>query len=268
MLRGGLGQAEGTPVRVAADYAARSENLNTGITGNSGISLVSPVRFPSILDLQPARGKDQRRWMEGNVLSDLMEAARTDLRCISINQAKTKDKPRALTIAISSYNIAASGLRGCRTRLHSSSRRRNEFLRVSSLEVGGLIRRAWRCLSVGKLFAEAIGITTSCTSYLPTTLSSSSFSSSLLELFSLPSQLYIPPAKMSAIARCVRPFASRALSQKLPITRVSPAMSFPRGSIRSFSQSAFCTIVPNLPIGMLFWLDTMLTDSSGSKEVH
>ncbi|KAF9885111.1 glycine cleavage system H-protein subunit [Aspergillus nanangensis] len=47
---------------------------------------------------------------------------------------------------------------------------------------------------------------------------------------------------MSAVARTVRPFASRVLSQKLPITaarRVSPAMGFPRGSIRSFSQSPF-----------------------------
>ncbi|KAL5366114.1 glycine cleavage H-protein-domain-containing protein [Aspergillus floccosus] len=47
---------------------------------------------------------------------------------------------------------------------------------------------------------------------------------------------------MSAVARSVRPFASRVLSQKLPLAaarRVSPAMGFPRGTIRSFSQSPF-----------------------------
>ncbi|PLB36498.1 glycine decarboxylase subunit H [Aspergillus candidus] len=45
---------------------------------------------------------------------------------------------------------------------------------------------------------------------------------------------------MAAVARCLRPFASRALSQQLPLAgvrRVSPAAGFPRGSIRSFSQS-------------------------------
>ncbi|KAE8412178.1 glycine cleavage H-protein-domain-containing protein [Aspergillus pseudocaelatus] len=47
---------------------------------------------------------------------------------------------------------------------------------------------------------------------------------------------------MSAVARSVRPFASRVLSQKLPLAaacRVSPAAGFPRGSVRSFSQSSF-----------------------------
>ncbi|BCR86325.1 glycine decarboxylase subunit H [Aspergillus chevalieri] len=44
---------------------------------------------------------------------------------------------------------------------------------------------------------------------------------------------------MAAVARCVPRFASRILSPKLPIARMSPAMGFPRGSIRSFSQSAF-----------------------------
>ncbi|KAL2865395.1 glycine decarboxylase subunit H [Aspergillus lucknowensis] len=47
---------------------------------------------------------------------------------------------------------------------------------------------------------------------------------------------------MSAAARVIRPFASRALFQKLPMSsvrRVSPAAGFPRGSIRSFSQSPF-----------------------------
>ncbi|BAE56868.1 unnamed protein product [Aspergillus oryzae RIB40] len=47
---------------------------------------------------------------------------------------------------------------------------------------------------------------------------------------------------MSAIARSVRPFASRVLSQKLPLAaacRVSPATAFPRGSVRNFSQSPF-----------------------------
>ncbi|KKK22099.1 hypothetical protein P175DRAFT_0453534 [Aspergillus ochraceoroseus IBT 24754] len=48
---------------------------------------------------------------------------------------------------------------------------------------------------------------------------------------------------MSAVARAIRPFATRTLSQKLPLSsglrRVSPATSFPRGSIRSFSQSTF-----------------------------
>ncbi|KAL4888720.1 glycine cleavage H-protein-domain-containing protein [Aspergillus ambiguus] len=50
---------------------------------------------------------------------------------------------------------------------------------------------------------------------------------------------------MSAVARSIRPFASRVLSQKLPLSaarRVSPAMGFPRGSIRSFSQSPFLEV--------------------------
>ncbi|KAE8378875.1 glycine cleavage H-protein-domain-containing protein [Aspergillus bertholletiae] len=50
---------------------------------------------------------------------------------------------------------------------------------------------------------------------------------------------------MSAIARSVRPFASRVLSQKLPLSgvgRVSPAAGFPRGSARSFSQSPFLAL--------------------------
>ncbi|PLB43671.1 glycine cleavage system H protein [Aspergillus steynii IBT 23096] len=50
---------------------------------------------------------------------------------------------------------------------------------------------------------------------------------------------------MSAVARSIRPFASRALSQKLPLAaarRVSPVMGFPRGSIRSFSQSPFMEV--------------------------
>ena len=37
VLRGRSGQSEGTPVGVAADYAARPEDLNTGITGDSGV---------------------------------------------------------------------------------------------------------------------------------------------------------------------------------------------------------------------------------------
>ncbi|KAL2803279.1 glycine cleavage H-protein-domain-containing protein [Aspergillus granulosus] len=46
---------------------------------------------------------------------------------------------------------------------------------------------------------------------------------------------------MSAAARIVRPFASRALSQKLPLSSVRTA-GFPRGSIRSFSQSPFLEV--------------------------
>ncbi|KAB8076893.1 glycine cleavage system H protein [Aspergillus leporis] len=50
---------------------------------------------------------------------------------------------------------------------------------------------------------------------------------------------------MSAVARSVRPFASRVLFQKLPLAgvrRVSPAAGFPRGSVRSFSQSPFLEV--------------------------
>ncbi|KAL5342325.1 glycine cleavage H-protein-domain-containing protein [Aspergillus crustosus] len=50
---------------------------------------------------------------------------------------------------------------------------------------------------------------------------------------------------MSSAARVLRPFASRALAQKLPLSsvrRVSPASGFPRGSIRSFSQSPFLEV--------------------------
>lgn len=37
VLRGGLGQSEGAPVGVAADYAAGPEDLDTRITGDSSI---------------------------------------------------------------------------------------------------------------------------------------------------------------------------------------------------------------------------------------
>ncbi|RDW76626.1 glycine decarboxylase subunit H [Aspergillus mulundensis] len=50
---------------------------------------------------------------------------------------------------------------------------------------------------------------------------------------------------MSAAARVIRPFASRALAQKLPLSsvrRVSPAAGFPRGTVRSFSRSAFLEV--------------------------
>lgn len=45
MLRGGLGQSEGAPVCVAADYAAGPEDLDTSITRNSSIWLVILGRF-------------------------------------------------------------------------------------------------------------------------------------------------------------------------------------------------------------------------------
>ncbi|KAL4989340.1 glycine cleavage H-protein-domain-containing protein [Aspergillus falconensis] len=50
---------------------------------------------------------------------------------------------------------------------------------------------------------------------------------------------------MPAAARVIRPFASRALAQKLPLSsvrRVSPASGFPRGTVRSFSQSPFLEV--------------------------
>ncbi|EAW07635.1 glycine decarboxylase subunit H [Aspergillus clavatus NRRL 1] len=51
---------------------------------------------------------------------------------------------------------------------------------------------------------------------------------------------------MSTVARSLRPFASRVLSQKAPLSfsvrRVSPALGFPRGTIRSFSQSPFLEV--------------------------
>lgn len=45
-------------------------------------------------------------------------------------------------------------------------------------------------------------------------------------------------SKMAAVARSIRPFASRALAQKplAPVCRAAPAFRFPRGT-RSFSQS-------------------------------
>ncbi|KAL2005994.1 hypothetical protein VTN00DRAFT_9648 [Thermoascus crustaceus] len=44
---------------------------------------------------------------------------------------------------------------------------------------------------------------------------------------------------MSAVARAARPFASRVLSQRLPLsTCVGGVSCFPRGSIRSFSRSS------------------------------
>ncbi|KAJ5091645.1 hypothetical protein NUU61_006515 [Penicillium alfredii] len=48
---------------------------------------------------------------------------------------------------------------------------------------------------------------------------------------------------MSAVARSVRPFASRVLAQKplTPVCRASPAFRFPRGT-RSFSQSPFAQV--------------------------
>ncbi|KAL1988957.1 hypothetical protein VTN96DRAFT_6946 [Rasamsonia emersonii] len=45
---------------------------------------------------------------------------------------------------------------------------------------------------------------------------------------------------MSFAARIARPFASRVLAQRLPVTagRVTPASCFPAGNIRSFSRSS------------------------------
>lgn len=53
--------------------------------------------------------------------------------------------------------------------------------------------------------------------------------------------------RMSTIARAARPFASRVLSQTLPRSTCVPRFTpvrFPRGSVRSFSQSPFCTEFP------------------------
>ncbi|KAL4809413.1 glycine cleavage H-protein-domain-containing protein [Aspergillus unguis] len=50
---------------------------------------------------------------------------------------------------------------------------------------------------------------------------------------------------MSFAARAVRPFASRALAQKLPLSSVraaAPAMGFPRGTVRCFSRSGFLEV--------------------------
>lgn len=64
MLRGGPGQSEGAPVRVAADYAARPENLDTSVTRNSVIRLANSVAFyrniESMHDRRAGEGRRRR----------------------------------------------------------------------------------------------------------------------------------------------------------------------------------------------------------------
>ena len=65
--------------------------------------------------------------------------------------------------------------------------------------------------------------------------------------------------KMAAVARSIRPLASRMLSQRAPVAascRVSPVAGFPRGSVRCFSQSPLCMIA--LPIDGLDGYDVEL----------
>lgn len=65
---------------------------------------------------------------------------------------------------------------------------------------------------------------------------------------------------MAAVARSIRPFASRALAQKplAPISRAAPAFRFPRGT-RSFSQS---------PLGELFYPQSWSMESPGASHME
>ncbi|RJE25764.1 hypothetical protein PHISCL_01877 [Aspergillus sclerotialis] len=74
---------------------------------------------------------------------------------------------------------------------------------------------------------------------------------------------------MAAVARSIRPLASRMLSQRAPIAascRVSPVAGFPRGSVRCFSQSPLCMIV--LPIHGLDGHDVELTQLKKYTDSH
>lgn len=64
---------------------------------------------------------------------------------------------------------------------------------------------------------------------------------------------------MAAVARSIRPFASRVLAQKplAPVSRTAPAFRFPRGT-RCFAQS---------PLGELSCPQSWSMDSSGAFRV-
>lgn len=66
-------------------------------------------------------------------------------------------------------------------------------------------------------------------------------------------------SEMAAVARSLRPFASRALAQKplAPVSRAAPAFRFPRGT-RCFSQS---------PLGELSCLQSLSMESKGAFEM-
>jgi hypothetical protein len=85
-----------------------------------------------------------------------------------------------------------------------------------------------------------------------------SFLNSPLPLLPLPFLLNSSPnySKMAAVARSIRPFASRALAQKpvTPVCSAAAAFRFPRGT-RSFSQS---------PLGELFCPQSWSMESPGA----
>lgn len=103
-----------------------------------------------------------------------------------------------------------------------------------------------------------------------------SLSISIAALFPPPLLSYSLLSKMAAVARSFRPFASRMLSQKLPLApacRVSPVAAFPRGSVRCFSQSPLCMNAPDSQPGrpgQCNWLPGAHADChySPAEEVH
>ncbi|KAJ5620652.1 hypothetical protein N7510_004636, partial [Penicillium lagena] len=63
-------------------------------------------------------------------------------------------------------------------------------------------------------------------------------STSFLFFASLSPTQFSPDFSKMSVARAVRPFASRLLAQpRTPLCRAAPALRFPRGSTRNFSQS-------------------------------
>lgn len=139
--------------------------------------------------------------------------------------------------------------------------------RQSGLSVG--LAPSYQMIPLGKLIGHSYSPTSHFFSFFHPTFFPAPCSYLLILLLS---QFLKSPLKMASVARCVPRFASRMLSPKLPIARISPAMGFPRGSIRSFSQSTFCTIVPNSSWKCLFESNMMLIyivlSCSAGKEVH
>lgn len=173
-----------------------------------------------------------------NVLSHLVDAARTDLQRVVSRYLQHRIIRPQHTIAINSYNIASSGWCVVNDDELTPSQRGRKILPfpfrplpyqpVTSVLISSAGERA------ALAFRPACSITLrSSTSFL---------------CFSLPlSPTQLPPdfPKMS-VARAVRPFASRLLAQpQTPLCRAAPALRFPRGSTRSFSQSPLGEYMPS-----------------------
>lgn len=145
VLRGGPGQAEGTPVGVAAYNAARSKNLNAGITGNPNASLMIPGRLPRgmgiyhVEELEEGETHSRTSWrLPGRTCNALAQTT---------SQLKTTQLKRH------THNCNQF-VQHCRQRsawvfslvVHCSQLRGDEFSRARTWRFDGLIGGSWRFL--------------------------------------------------------------------------------------------------------------------------